>query len=50
MMEQRIWATSLNVNLTKSVCFGIAANLDFILLFSYGENGENPELLVYKKR
>jgi len=31
-------------------CFGIAANMDFILICTYGENGENPELVVYKKR
>jgi len=31
-------------------CFGIAANMDFILVSTYEENGENPELVVYKKR
>ena len=31
-------------------CFGIAANIDFILVCTYEENGENPELVVYKKR
>lgn len=31
-------------------CFGIAANMDFILVCSYEKNGENPELVVYKKR
>ena len=31
-------------------CFGIAANIDFILICTYDENGENPELVVYKKR
>lgn len=31
-------------------CFGIAANMDFILVCSYEANGENPELIVYKKR
>ena len=31
-------------------CFGIAANMDFLLVCSYGENGENPELVIYKKR
>jgi len=24
--------------------------MDFILVFTYEENGENPELLLYKKR
>lgn len=31
-------------------CFGIAANMEFILVSIYEENGENPELIVYKKR
>lgn len=31
-------------------CYGIAANMDFLLICSYEENGENPELVIYKKR
>ena len=31
-------------------CFGIAANMDFILVCTYGENGKDPELVIYKKR
>ena len=31
-------------------CFGILANADFLLVCSYGENGKNPELLLFKKR
>ena len=31
-------------------CFGIVANMDFILIATYEANGENPELVVYKKR
>lgn len=31
-------------------CFGIAANMDFILICTYDANGEAPELVVYKKR
>lgn len=31
-------------------CFGIAGNMDFLLVCSYEENGENPELVIYKKR
>ncbi|MBR6622085.1 MAG: helix-turn-helix domain-containing protein [Bacteroides sp.] len=34
----------------KGRCFGIAANADFILVCTYAENVENPELIVYKKR
>ena len=31
-------------------CFGLAANMDFLLVCTYEENGRNPELVVYKKR
>ena len=31
-------------------CFGVVANMDFILICTYEQNGENPELVVYKKR
>lgn len=31
-------------------CFGIVANMDFLLVCTYEQNGENPELVVYKKR
>ena len=31
-------------------CFGIIGNMDFLLVCTYEENGENPELVVYKKR
>ena len=31
-------------------CFGIAANIEFLLVCTYEENGENPELVIYKKR
>jgi len=32
------------------ICYGIAGNMDFLLICSYEENGENPELVMYKKR
>lgn len=32
------------------MCLGVVANMDCILICTYGENGENPELIVYKKR
>ena len=40
----------LESTLVSGRCFGIAANADFILVCTYEENGENPELIVYKKR
>jgi len=34
----------------SSRCFGIVANMDFLLVCTYGEDGADPELVVYKKR
>ena len=31
-------------------CFGIVANMDFILVCTYEEDGNNPELVIYKRR
>ena len=31
-------------------CFGVLANMDFILVCSYGKDGADPELILYKKR
>ena len=31
-------------------CYGILANMDFIMVCAYGEEGSNSELLLYKKR
>ena len=31
-------------------CFGILANMDFILISTYGIDGADPELVLYKKR
>lgn len=31
-------------------CFRVLANMDFVLISTYEENGTNPELVLYKKR
>ena len=31
-------------------CFGVLANMDFILVCTYGTDGADPELVLYKKR
>ena len=31
-------------------CFGVLANVDFIIICTYGCEGKDPELLLYKKR
>lgn len=30
-------------------CFGIVANMNFIIVSEYGANGADPELIMYKK-
>ena len=36
--------------LVEGLCFGVLANMDFILICTYEAEGANPELLLYKKR
>ena len=31
-------------------CFGVLANMDFILVSTYEAEGKNPELVLFKKR
>ena len=31
-------------------CYGVLANMNFILVCEYEENGNNPELIIYKRR
>ena len=31
-------------------CFGIVANMRFLLVCEYEENGTNPEIVIYKER
>ena len=33
-----------------SRCFGIAANMQFLLVCTYEANGANPELVLFKQR
>ena len=40
----------LQSQMGHDLCFGVLANMDFILVCTYQENGSNPELLLYKKR
>ena len=35
---------------TPDRCFGVLANVDFILICTYGAGGADPELVLYKKR
>ena len=40
----------LESEIKEGLCFGVLANMDFILVCTYEKDGENPELLLYKKR
>ncbi len=40
----------LNSEFGGSRYFGVLANMDFILVCTYEENGADPELVIYKKR
>ena len=40
----------LESEIDAGFCFGVLANMDFIMVCTYEENGENPELILYKKR
>ena len=40
----------LESEIVPGLCFGVLANMDFILICTYEEEGKNPELVLYKKR
>ncbi len=40
----------LESGLDDGRCFGVLANMDFILICTYGAEGADPELVLYKKR
>lgn len=40
----------LESEIVDGLCFGILANMDFIMVCTYEADGENPELILYKKR
>ena len=42
--------TQLECEFDEERCFGVLANMDFIMVCTYGCDGKDPELLLYKKR
>ena len=48
--ETTYLGNQLESECVDGLCFGVLANMDFILICTYEANGENPELLLYKKR
>ena len=39
----------LESEIVEGLCFGVLACMEFILVCTYEKNGENPELILYKK-
>jgi len=42
--------TQLECEFGGERCFGVVANMDFLLVCTYEKDGKNPELVVFKKR
>ena len=42
--------TQLESEIVNGLCFGVLANMEFILICTYEAEGANPELILYKKR
>ena len=42
--------TQLEAEYGGDRCFGVLANMDFILICTYGAEASDPELVLYKKR
>ena len=42
--------TQLETGMGGDRCFGVVANMEFILICTYEKDGVNPELVLYKKR
>ena len=40
----------LGSEIVDGLCFGVVANMDFILVCTYEEEGAHPELILYRKR
>ena len=48
--ETTYLGNQLESEIVEGLCFGVLANMDLILVCTYKEGGEDPELLLYKKR
>lgn len=48
--ETTYLGNQLESEIVDGLCFGILANMEFIMISTYEAEGANPELLLYKKR
>ena len=40
----------LDSEIVDGLCYGVIANMDFIMICTYEQDGADPELILYKKR
>ena len=48
--ETTYLGTQLESETDTGFCYGVVANVDFILICTYGKGGSDPKLVMYKKR
>ncbi|MBO4541296.1 MAG: helix-turn-helix domain-containing protein [Bacilli bacterium] len=48
--ETTYLGTQVESEKEKGLCYGVVANVDFILVCTYGEGGADPKLIVFRKR
>ncbi len=48
--DNDIYLGSQIVNEEINQCFGIVANMNFILICEYEENEKNPEIIIFRRR
>ena len=48
--ETTYLGTQLESEIDEGRCFGVVANVDFILICTYGQDGVDPELVLFHKR
>lgn len=47
--EEICWGTQICRGEGKK-CYGLAANASYLLVCAYGDNGADPEIILYQKR
>ncbi len=50
MLDNKRVYLGCQIDSGQGICYGVVADTGFILICRYGENGADPELILYKKR
>lgn len=48
--DNRIYLGNQMCKKNSDRCYGLAADENYLLVCEYGSNGENPEIVIFKKR